>query len=62
MTSVHRVVGKPAAPVEALLTGGDRFTVELPLYFLWRKHPAELERFFPRGKLQPQGLWIRKRT
>jgi len=48
--------------VEALLTGGDRFTVELPLYFLWRKHSAELERFFPRGKLQPQGLWIRKRT
>ena len=46
--------------VEALLTGGDRFIVELPLYFLWREHPADMERFFPRGKLQPQGLWIRQ--
>jgi len=48
--------------VEALLTGGDRFSVELPLYFLWREHPADMQRFFPRGRLQPQGLWIRKRT
>lgn len=47
--------------VEALLTGGDRYSVELPLYLIWREHFAVMQRFFPRGRLQAQGLWMRKR-
>jgi len=46
--------------VEALLSGGDRFSVELPLYALWKEHLATMKRFFPRGRLQPQGFWVRK--
>jgi hypothetical protein len=46
--------------VEALLSGGDRFSVELPLYVLWKEHVTVMKRFFPRGRLQPQGFWVRK--
>jgi len=47
--------------LEALLSGGDRYSVELPLYLLWNEHLNEMHTFFPRGRLRPQALWIRTR-
>jgi hypothetical protein len=46
--------------LEALLSGGDRYSVELPLYLLWKEHAARLSAFFPQGRLRPQGFWMRK--
>jgi len=46
--------------VEALLSGGNRYQVELPLYMMWRENFSALQSVFPRGKTRPQGLWIRK--
>jgi Methyltransferase domain len=46
--------------VEALLSGGDRYMVELPLYLIWKEHFEALRTVFPRGSTRPQGFWIRK--
>jgi len=46
--------------VEGLVSGGDRYSVELPLYLLWREHRAAMTKFFPRGRLRPQGFWLRR--
>jgi hypothetical protein len=46
--------------LEALLTGGARYSVELPLYLLWKDHFALMKKFFPRGRLRAQGFWMRK--
>jgi hypothetical protein len=46
--------------VEALLSGGDRYVVELPLFLLWKEHRDALTRFFPRGNVKPHGFWLRK--
>jgi len=48
--------------LEALLSGGRRYAVELPLFLLWKEHRESMKRFFPRGQLRPQGFWISKST
>jgi hypothetical protein len=46
--------------VEALLSGGDRYDVELPLYLIWKEQISALMKLFPRGRLRPQGFWMRR--
>jgi hypothetical protein len=46
--------------LEAMLSGGDRYSVELPLYLLWKEHLASMKAFFPRGQRQPGSFWMRK--
>jgi len=46
--------------VEALLSGGDRYEVELPLYLIWKEQISALMKLFPRGRLRPQGFWMRR--
>jgi predicted O-methyltransferase YrrM len=46
--------------VECLLTGGDRYRVELPLHLLWRNHRSDLQPLFPRGQTRPQSFWMSK--
>src|SRR5262249_41154954 len=48
--------------LEALLNGGNRYAVELPLYVLWKEHFDCMRRFFPRGRQRAQGFWIRKQA
>ena len=60
LTKRLRFVGNEQYAVECLLSGGDRFQVELPLYCLWREHRAVLQRLLPRGQTRPQSLWIRR--
>jgi hypothetical protein len=55
-----RFVGNEQYAVECLLSGGDRFRVELPLYCLWQEKREVLKKFFPRGQTRPQSLWIRR--
>jgi hypothetical protein len=46
--------------VECLLSGGNRYQVEIPLHYLVRDHPAAAREFYPRGRTRGQSLWIRK--
>lgn len=46
--------------VECLLSGGDRYQVEIPLHMLVREHLAEMQAFFPHGRNPGQSLWMRK--
>ncbi len=46
--------------VECLLSGGNRYRVELPLYMLWREQPETLLSLLRRGKSEPHSFWIRK--
>jgi hypothetical protein len=62
LTKRLRFAGNEQYAVECLLSGGDRFRVELPLYGLWRDQPDVLQKFFPRGQSRPQSLWIRRAT
>jgi len=48
--------------LEALLNGGDRYSVELPLYALWKEHFASMKKFFPRGQQRAGSFWIRKQA
>jgi len=48
--------------LECLLSGGKRYTVELPLYMLWKEQPDVLQKLFPAGKTRPHGFWIRKQS
>lgn len=57
-----RFVGNEQYAVECLLSGGERFGVELPLYAMWQEQRETLLKFFPRGKTRPQSLWIRRRV
>jgi hypothetical protein len=45
---------------ECLLSGGDRYQIELPLHCLVREHEAAMKQFFPRGRHPGQSLWMRK--
>ena len=56
----HLFTNNEQYAVEALLTGGERYVVELPLFLLWKDHRDELSRFFPRGTIRPHGFWLRK--
>jgi len=46
--------------VECLLSGGNRYQVEIPLHLLFREHREAMLRFFPRGREQAQSIWLRK--
>jgi predicted O-methyltransferase YrrM len=46
--------------LEALLSGGDRYDVALPLYLLWKEQIAVLKQLLPRGRRRPQGFWLRR--
>jgi hypothetical protein len=46
--------------VECLLSGGNRYQVEIPLHLLVREHKDAMLRLFPRGNDQGQSLWLRK--
>ena len=46
--------------LECLLSGGDRYRVELPLFMLWKENPEALQAFFPRGQQRPHSFWITK--
>lgn len=60
LTKHLRFVGNEQYVVECLLSGGDRFRVELPLYALWQDLREPLRQFFPRGHTRPQSFWIRR--
>jgi hypothetical protein len=47
--------------LECLLSGGDRFQVELPVYALWREHRKTLDPLCPGVKGRPAAFWIRRR-
>jgi hypothetical protein len=61
------VLGAPRAgnneqyALECLLSGGDDWQVELPLYYLWRNHRERLDALLPLGVSRPQAFWIRRR-
>jgi len=46
--------------LEALLTGGGNYVVELPLFLLWKEHLSDLQTLLPRGKSRPHSFWMRK--
>ena len=46
--------------LECLLSGGDCYKVELPLYMLWKERLEVLQPLLPRGKTRPHSFWIRK--
>ncbi len=46
--------------VECLLSGGNRYQVEIPLHYLVREHLPAMKAFFPRGQSRGQSLWMRK--
>jgi hypothetical protein len=46
--------------VECLLSGGNRYQVEIPLHCLVREHLPAMKEFFPRGRCRAHSLWIQK--
>ncbi len=46
--------------LECLLSGGNRYQIEMPLHYLVRDHQAAAKEFFPRGRTRAHSLWIRK--
>lgn len=58
LTTPIRFAGNEQYAVECLLSGGERFRVELPLYCLWQQQRDALQEFFPRGETRPHSLWI----
>ncbi len=46
--------------IEAMLSGGDRYDVELPLYLLWKEQISVLKKLLPRGQRRPHGFWMRR--
>jgi Methyltransferase domain len=46
--------------LEAMLSGGDRYDVELPLYLVWKEQISALMKLFPRGRSRPQSFWMRR--
>jgi hypothetical protein len=55
-----RLTANEQYAVECLLTGGDRYQIELPLHCVIRDYPEAASRFFPRGRSPGQSLWLRK--
>jgi hypothetical protein len=60
LTKPTPFVGNEQYILEALLSGGDRYRIELPLYLIWKENFGALKSVFPRGSTRPQGFWIRK--
>jgi predicted O-methyltransferase YrrM len=60
LTKKERFTGNEQYALECLLSGGDRFRVELPLYCLWQEKREVLKKIFPRGQTRPQSLWMRR--
>ncbi len=46
--------------VECLLSGGERYQIEMPLHLLVRDHLPAMKEFFPRGRCRGHSFWIRK--
>jgi Methyltransferase domain len=46
--------------LECLLSGGERFQVELPLYCLWKEHRDALRQLCPDSVTRPGAFWIRR--
>ncbi len=46
--------------LEALLSGGERYRVILPLFLLWKERFDDLKRLFPRGGTRPHSFWLCK--
>jgi hypothetical protein len=46
--------------VECLLSGGNRYEIEIPLHYLVRENLATMKEFFPRGQSRGHSLWMRK--
>ena len=46
--------------VECLLSGGNRYQMEIPLHCLVREDLPAMKEFFPRGRCRSQSLWIKK--
>jgi methyltransferase family protein len=46
--------------VECLLSGGDRFRVELPLFMLWKERFEVLKPLVPGGRTRAHSFWVSK--
>lgn len=46
--------------LESLLSGGDRYQIEIPLHYLVRDFPEPIRDFYPRGRTRGQSIWLRK--
>ena len=46
--------------IEAMLSGGRRYEVMLPLYLLWKEQMQVLTTLLPRGHQRAQSFWIRR--
>lgn len=46
--------------LECLLTGGNRYQIEIPLHYLVRDFKDPVRDFYPRGRTRGQSIWIRK--
>lgn len=55
-----RFVGNEQYGVECLLSGGDRYKAELPLFYLWKLQHQALTALLPAGRTRPHSFWIRK--
>ncbi len=58
--SVPRAGNNEQYALECLLSGGDRFQVELPVYCLWRRHRAALDRLCSHTTDRPAAFWIQR--
>jgi hypothetical protein len=46
--------------LECLLSGGNRYQVEIPLHYLVRDFKGPIKEFYPRGRTRGQSIWLRK--
>jgi len=46
--------------LECLLSGGNRYQIEIPLHYLVRDFPDQIRQFYPRGRTRGQSIWLRK--
>jgi len=46
--------------LECLLSGGNRYQIEIPLHYLVRDYPSPIKDFYPRGRTRGQSIWLRK--
>jgi len=46
--------------LECLLSGGNRYQIEIPLHYLVRDFKGPIKEFYPRGRTRGQSIWIRK--
>jgi hypothetical protein len=46
--------------LECLLSGGNRYQIEVPLHYLVRDFKDPIREFYPRGRTRGQSIWLRK--